>query len=464
MDQPVNADPSMGSSSNEEPLFDMIGTSDQACKECRRRKARCNRDLPTCNLCLKYRRHCLYEKHARTPLTRKHLTEVETRLERAEGLVRQMRSLVPSHLRTWEQQQQQQQQTRHANPDTSSPRRSSPRCGPAEDARGPYRGVEVAFPRNVEDRELTAASKAMPPESPNITPYSAVATQARFHMATAECYDRVISKPLPSAAELLRLEQDTIEPWRAAVPPYFAEDIVDDTTLPPRYALAHAVMAWRLRNLRVIMYRPFVIRRALRRRDEADTASARAYERCLADAESTIAMIAHFWDTRAHDRLAAWYGLYFLFQAALIPCICLRNDPTSAAAQEWRAQITRTLRTIAAMAPLNLSSARCHSVIVGLCGRFLSSEEVALPQQQQQQQQQQQTTSVDEEMAESASWLGPDHPVGESPQTQINGVFSMMWPNAATSDFTMGDDAGWMEFLRAGSDEGAWTGGYHADL
>lgn len=50
------------------------GSSDQACKECRRRKARCNRALPTCDLCIKYRRHCLYEKHSRTPLTRKYVS------------------------------------------------------------------------------------------------------------------------------------------------------------------------------------------------------------------------------------------------------------------------------------------------------------------------------------------------------------------------------------------------------
>lgn len=121
-------------SGGEADPYDMASaSSDQSCKECRRRKARCNRALPTCDLCTKYRRHCLYEKHSRTPLTRKyvyrsslfpqgvtlskliggvlvlkrknnhrHLTDVETRLERAEALVRRMRPLIPPHLRTWE--------------------------------------------------------------------------------------------------------------------------------------------------------------------------------------------------------------------------------------------------------------------------------------------------------------------------------------------------------------------------
>lgn len=61
-----------------------LGLSEQACNECRRRKAKCDRTLPECSLCVKNRRHCLYEQHSRTPLTRKHLTEVEEKLRRAE--------------------------------------------------------------------------------------------------------------------------------------------------------------------------------------------------------------------------------------------------------------------------------------------------------------------------------------------------------------------------------------------
>jgi len=40
-------------------------------------------------------------------------------------------------------------------------------------------------------------------------------------------------------------------------------------------------------------------------------------------------------------------------------------------------------------------------------------------------------------------------PINESPQTQMNHVYSMMWPNvpALEADVVMQDDA-WMEFLR----------------
>lgn len=57
---------------------------DQACNECRRRKARCDKKIPECTPCKKNRRHCLYERHSKTPLTRKYLTEVEEQLRRTQ--------------------------------------------------------------------------------------------------------------------------------------------------------------------------------------------------------------------------------------------------------------------------------------------------------------------------------------------------------------------------------------------
>lgn len=107
---------------------------------------------------------------------------------------------------------------------------------------------------------------------------------------------------------MLRLDEDLLQPWLYDVPSYFSETA--DTH--PKYALAHAVMNWRYRNLRIIMYRPFVIRRALPARDrrpDDSPSNIRAYERCLADARATITSISEFWDRNEHNRLGAWYAL-----------------------------------------------------------------------------------------------------------------------------------------------------------
>lgn len=53
-------------------------------------------------------------------------------------------------------------------------------------------------------------------------------------------------------------------------------------------------------------------------------------------------------------------------------------------------------------------------------------------------------------------------PINESPQTQMNNVYSMMWPNvpALEADVVMQDDA-WMEFLRG---EDPDFGGFGGEL
>lgn len=49
---------------------------------------KCSREVPLCASCSKYRRHCLYETSSKTPLTRKHLTEVEEELKIVKQLLR----------------------------------------------------------------------------------------------------------------------------------------------------------------------------------------------------------------------------------------------------------------------------------------------------------------------------------------------------------------------------------------
>ena len=61
--------------------------SEHACTECRRRKAKCDKTDP-CSNCAKYQRSCSYARQPRTPLTRRHLSEVERELARTKELLR----------------------------------------------------------------------------------------------------------------------------------------------------------------------------------------------------------------------------------------------------------------------------------------------------------------------------------------------------------------------------------------
>lgn len=89
----------------------------------------------------------------------------------------------------------------------------------------------------------------------------------------------------------------------------------EDAQVPDRFRLSHRIMWWRVQNFRIIVYRPFVIRRALlartkpHSRHESPEAEA-AYERCLQEAKKTISTAQRFWSENSHTRVGAWYTLY----------------------------------------------------------------------------------------------------------------------------------------------------------
>ncbi|KAL7933866.1 fungal-specific transcription factor domain-containing protein [Trichoderma chlorosporum] len=316
----------------------------------------------------------------------------------------------------------------------------------------PFNGVDISLPMNVHDKDLTAMSTSYPPDPEEISVYTAVRTQARFFIATNPIYVRIISKPLPSARELLQLEAQCLRSWTENTPAYYSET----APIPPKFVFSHSVMQWRWRNFRMIMYRPFVIRRALLarsgRQDNSSPESLQAYERCLTDAKQSILSISAFWAANDHIRLFAWYALYFLFQAALIPCICLQNEPSSSYAPDWRDQIITSLKVIAALVPVNPSARRCHQVIVSLCGAHLNTPMPLLGDVNAEDMSSLQSKDVDEAYR-GISRQAPDTDEDRSmtsmdnPNHQMNAVFSMMWPNTLFDSADKEHEDTWMDFL-----------------
>lgn len=155
------------------------------------------------------------------------------------------------------------------------------------------------------------------------------------------------------------------------------------------------------------MYRPIPIRRVMSRRGQIATNGEEtnhyedvAIERCLQAARESVQLISAYWLNEHKSTMACWYGLYFLFQAVLIPIYCLRNDPQCAAADEWREQIGQAMRTIESMSLIIESAALFLEKIRSVCGKYLNY-------------------SLD----------GWGVPTEESPQTQIANLYPLMWPN-----------------------------------
>jgi transcriptional regulatory protein GAL4 len=289
----------------------------------------------------------------------------------------------------------------------------------------PANGIEVALPLNVDDRDLTHLSVNLPPPRPSLTTHSAVSDQARFHLMTSEIYARVISLPFPSAQELLQMDDERIIAWHTIW-------TVEADKVEARFMLSRSVMEWRYRNLRIIMFRPFVIRKALQARmrqgttPQLESATDIAVNRCLTESRASILSINMFWSTGHRTCMASWYALYFLFQASMIPSVCLRNDPASPMAQDWREQLDIALKIMQSMFSLNPSSRECYEVVLRLCSNYLlNASGVPI----------------------SSPTFGME-PVEESPNTQIEGLYSMMWPGANTTEVDMLiENDSWNDFI-----------------
>ncbi|KAI9734015.1 MAG: hypothetical protein M1834_002672 [Cirrosporium novae-zelandiae] len=277
----------------------------------------------------------------------------------------------------------------------------------------PDRGIEVELPLNVHDSDITAATRVKPPEATGTTIYTHCRVQATFHLTTMQIYSCVISTPFPSATQLIELDDALIGQWLASIPPYYQEHVPQQ----PKYLLCHSIMRWRYRNLRLLMYRPFILRRIVLKRKEKqrsnnldslpdDPKVEIAVQRCLDAASETVDLITAFWNQNEKTMLACWYGLYFLFQAIMVAVVCLRNDPLSPPADGWRQQIRKAIFVIEDMARMNQAAERCLEVIRSLCGSYLTPE--------------------------TDGWNGPTQ---ESPQTQLTGLYPLMWPTLEPTQF-----------------------------
>ena len=194
--------------------------------------------------------------------------------------------------------------------------------------------------------------------------------------------------------------------WLATLPRCFQEHVIQ----PEKFQLCHSILRWRYRNFRILMYRPFLVGRLITRLDRGtaenqdnDAHTEITIRRCLDAARESVELISDYWaQPQRQNMMACWYGLYFLFQAILIPVICLRNDPQNTEAASWRDQIEQAMVVLESMAHLNPTSNRCLGVIRSLCGTYLNS-------------------SFD---------LG--QPTEESPQTQLANLYPLMWPTLDT--------------------------------
>lgn len=168
---------------------------------------------------------------------------------------------------------------------------------------------------NVQDRDFTPSSPAIPPAAHEPTIYTSLIYQGSFHCVGNRCYGRVISTPPPSTEEVYELDQD-LQHWYDSVPKWMtahvAASAVKDT--PWIYFSAHKLF-WRYNNLRIILHRRAFLERALKRLPLCrPTTPDQELEHtfasiCLQCAMETIYDIHEFFHAGVLTPIEQWYAL-----------------------------------------------------------------------------------------------------------------------------------------------------------
>jgi len=265
-------------------------------------------------------------------------------------------------------------------------------------------GVDALLPRNFNELELNGFMKSMPEEVNMMTSYSSLRLQSLFHLLTNSIYERLISAIPPSAESLLKWDETYIERWKSMVPSYYSEN----TEVPERYKLPHKVMHWRCKNLRILMYRTFVFNFG----STSNTYEKNAKEICLEECHQTIVSMNELWkDLIVPKRMSAWYSLFFIIPAVVMPLVCLRNDPSCENADCWKKDIQVAIGIIQKIQIICPPASRVLDLINIVGGEYLP-------------------TTIDQQTSIDVSALTSD----VSPATQLMQLHSMLWPGFLETD------------------------------
>lgn len=246
--------------------------------------------------------------------------------------------------------------------------------------------IDVKMPLNIDDTQLTANTTAVPHELSRPTQYSGLIEQARFCLLTNSIYNRFISTPYMSAEESLDKNR-LLEKYVAGLPPYFHEFTGYNDPSKPWLVFTRYRLHWRIKNFRVVLFRPFVLQRVLLVGDRPvpatmNSAAEKECRRiCLKAARETIFLVKDFLElpNLQQSLISVWYALYFLFQASLIPLICLASEPDSDHAPDWTEDIRKT-KVLLSLMDKNGLATKFLDVIGRLEEQYLHKEERSAPQ------------------------------------------------------------------------------------
>ncbi|KAJ4984566.1 C6 transcription factor [Stagonosporopsis vannaccii] len=222
---------------------------------------------------------------------------------------------------------------------------------------------------NVSDEALTPQTTELPTESTEPTLYSALKAQSDLHMHTNHISNRLLADPGLSAEAALSINT-SMDTWSHTVPTYFQLD-VQSSCQHRWYTFAKSRLWWRFWNLKIIVFRHILLRRAISERGQIPDPVAQVKQEectrlCIEAANATTGRLVCYVSAGTLYLLSALLTRtcsYFLFHAALVMSLCIISFPQSADLPAWHQAVRLARSTFRDHLVEDSLSARCVAIL-----------------------------------------------------------------------------------------------------
>ncbi|KAL4974702.1 hypothetical protein BDW66DRAFT_167565 [Aspergillus desertorum] len=199
----------------------------------------------------------------------------------------------------------------------------------------------------------------------------------QFVKVASRIQESLATPPALTRTEVCDLDAQLLQWWNN-LPPILR----DSEPYPESIYSVRTVMRWRFYTQQMLLYRPKLLNQMMRRipfaavRAEERT----AIQRCRECAETVILDIAQ---TTSLNRMIGWNAVWFIFQATMVPLICLSgisvDNDLEASTESCKRQVETAILALHRMRPYSPTAGRTFEVISSLFSAILQGADVHPP-------------------------------------------------------------------------------------
>lgn len=166
---------------------------------------------------------------------------------------------------------------------------------------------------NIPDECLTARTTIVPDESLEPTIYSGLKWQGDLHVHSNHISNRLLSSTGLSPEDAISMDRE-LDSWSERLPLYFRTD-QGPASADPAFLFARCRLWWRFWNLKIILFRQILLKRAVERSKQtfsvttSSETDVRSRNTAVNAASSTVTSIQSFSQSGIMTRLVAWYSM-----------------------------------------------------------------------------------------------------------------------------------------------------------